>query len=268
MTCARSWPAAPDGQELARAPAGRERVPGYDLTFSAPKSVSLLHALGNTRLQYLVVAAHEDAVAAALDYLEREAALLRRGHGGREQVAAQGLVAAAFRHRVSRALDPALHTHVLVANLARSADGRSGALDGRALYRHQTTAGYLYQAELRHRLAHGSAWSGARCAGAWPTLRASRARWCAPSAAGAPRSRRRWRHGAPTAAAPPRWPRSHPRGQGGRALPHHLLPEWQARAEELGFGPRELGGVLDRTPAPERESGSWSILAELAGPRA
>lgn len=44
---------SPDGQEFARAPARRERVPGYDLTFSAPKSVSLLHAFGNTRRQRL-----------------------------------------------------------------------------------------------------------------------------------------------------------------------------------------------------------------------
>jgi conjugative relaxase-like TrwC/TraI family protein len=85
---------APDGALLARAPAGPERVPGFDLTLSAPKSVSLLHALGDPRLRYLVVSAHEDAVSAALDYLERQAAFLRRGHGGAEQVRAEGLVAA------------------------------------------------------------------------------------------------------------------------------------------------------------------------------
>ena len=142
----------PGGERLAAAPPGRARVPGFDLTFSAPKSVSLLHALGEPRVQSEVLAAHEAAVAAALGYLERHAAFLRRGHGGRERIAAEGLVAAGFRHRSSRAQDPALHTHVLVANLARAADGRAGALDGRALYRHAATAGHLYQAELRHQL--------------------------------------------------------------------------------------------------------------------
>jgi conjugative relaxase-like TrwC/TraI family protein len=144
---------APDGEQLADAPPGRARVPGFDLTFSAPKSVSLLHALGPPAVQSEMVAAHEAAVAAALGYLERHAAFLRRGAGGHELVPAQGLVAAAFRHRLSRAQDPALHTHVLVANLARSADGRAGALDGRALYRHAGTAGHLYQPELRHQLS-------------------------------------------------------------------------------------------------------------------
>ena len=259
---------SPDGQELARAPAGRERVPGYDLTFSAPKSVSLLHALGNARLQYLVVSAHEDAVAAALGYLEREAALLRRGHAGREQVPAEGLVAAAFRHRVSRALDPALHTHVLVANLGRSADGRTGALDGRALYRHQTTAGYLYQAELRHRLSH---WLGVE----WGPVRRGMA-----DLEGVPRevvrafSRRRVeieaalaqagthsRRAAEVAALATRGAKADGR------LPHHRVGEWESRAEALGFGPREFGEVLGRAPAPKLDIERLErLVEELGGP--
>ena len=56
----------PGGEQLAAAPPGRTRVPGYDLTFSAPKSVSLLHALGEPPVQSEVLAAHEAAVAAAL----------------------------------------------------------------------------------------------------------------------------------------------------------------------------------------------------------
>ena len=73
----------------------------------------------------------------------------------------RGFVAAAFRHRSSRAGDPLLHTHVVVANATQAQDGRWTALDGRQLYRHAKTAGYLYQAALRAELSAAS--SG--CAG-------------------------------------------------------------------------------------------------------
>jgi conjugative relaxase-like TrwC/TraI family protein len=123
-------------------------VPGFDVTFSAPKSVSLLFGIGDDRLRRTVRDAHDAAVAEAFGYLERAAALARRGSASRgtlEVVAGRGLVAAAFRHRTSRAGDPQLHTHVLVANLVPGPDGRWSALDVRALYAHAKTAGYLLQ---------------------------------------------------------------------------------------------------------------------------
>ena len=64
-----------------------------------------------------------------------------------------GFIAAAFRHRSSRAGDPLLHTHVVVANATQAADGRWTALDGRELYRHAKTAGFLYQSALRAELS-------------------------------------------------------------------------------------------------------------------
>jgi hypothetical protein len=76
-------------------------------------------------------------------------------------VPVDGFVAAAFRHRTSRADDPLLHTHVLVANLARTTDdGVWRTLDSRKLYAHAKTAGILYQAHLRHELTRrlGVAW--------------------------------------------------------------------------------------------------------------
>src|ERR1044072_1488097 len=81
--------------------------------------------------------------------MERAAAAVRRGHGGALVEEASGLVAAAFRHRTSRAGDPQLHTHVLVANLGRGVDGRWSALDGRRLYAEARTASFVYQAVLR-----------------------------------------------------------------------------------------------------------------------
>lgn len=69
------------------------------------------------------------------------------------QVDTEGLVLATFVHRVSRGVDPQLHTHLLVSNKVRCGDGRWRAVDGRELYAHQKPAGNLYQAALRAELA-------------------------------------------------------------------------------------------------------------------
>ena len=147
------------GVQLAAHPA--RKVPGFDLTYRPPKSVSLLWALGDAATAAEVSAAHDAAVAAAVDYLQREAARSRRGAGGTETVRVEGFVAATFRHRTSRANDPLLHTHVLIANLARTTDdGVWRTLDSRRLYAHAKTAGVLYQTHLRHELTRrlGVAW--------------------------------------------------------------------------------------------------------------
>jgi conjugative relaxase-like TrwC/TraI family protein len=135
---------------------GRELQPGdvagLDLTFRAPKSVSILFGVADEAISAQIRDGHEAAVAEALAYLEREACIVRRGRAGRIQLPAGGFVAAAFRHRASRAGDPLLHTHVVAANIAQGPDGRWTALFGRALYAHAKTAGYLYQAVLRDEL--------------------------------------------------------------------------------------------------------------------
>lgn len=128
-------------------------VQGFDLTFSAPKSVSVLYAAGDERVRRAVVCAHEAAVRDALAYMERQAVQVRRGANGvLVEHASAGLIAGAYRHRTSRAGDPQLHTHVVAANLARGADGRWTALHAAPLYAHAKTGGYLYQASLRDQL--------------------------------------------------------------------------------------------------------------------
>jgi Ti-type conjugative transfer relaxase TraA len=146
------------GEPLAQA--RQRRVPGFDLTFRAPKSVSVLWGLGDLKISREVRAAHEVSVDAALGYLEREACWSRRGTNGIVALRGEGFVGAGFRHRTSRAGDPHLHTHVLVANGTRSGDGRWGALDGRHIYLQAKTAGYLYEAHLRAELTErlGVAW--------------------------------------------------------------------------------------------------------------
>ena len=105
-----------------RAAASRRRssrpVAGFDLVFSAPKSVSLLHALGDEETRRAVNEAHAAAWQAALAYLEDEACVIRRGTDGVDREHGEGFVAAAYQHRTTRAQDPHLHTHVIVANMA------------------------------------------------------------------------------------------------------------------------------------------------------
>ncbi len=124
-------------------------VIGYDLTFSAPKSVSILWARADAAGQARIVAAVDKAVAVGMDYIQENAAWVGQGKNHRR---AEGIVAADYVHATSRALDPQLHHHVVVANMAESG-GSIQALDGRPLYAHVLTAGYLASAELRHELS-------------------------------------------------------------------------------------------------------------------
>src|SRR3954470_12522518 len=139
-------------------------VAGFDLTFKAPKSVSILFGISEPDLAGALREYHEAAVSDALGYLEREACRARRGHDGVIQVQGEGFVAAGFEHRSSRAGDPLLHTHVVVANRTRGPDGRWTALDARPLYRHAKTAGFLYQARIRHEVSErlGLEWGEVR----------------------------------------------------------------------------------------------------------
>lgn len=133
-------------------------VAGFDATFSAPKSLSVWWGLtGDTRL----LDAHDVAVRAVLDHLERYGATTRiRVNGTRQHPDTEGLVMAAFRQATSREDDPQLHSHVVVSAKVQTADGRWWALDARYLKRKQRALGGLYQSVLRAELTHryGVAW--------------------------------------------------------------------------------------------------------------
>ncbi|MGE0727725.1 MAG: MobF family relaxase [Acidimicrobiia bacterium] len=139
------------GVELGR-PFGEGSVRGYDVTFSAPKSVSLLAALGDPAVQAEVRAAHDAAVDAVLGYVERHTLTRFRVDGEVVSVDAEGVVAGVFRQHVSRELDPQLHSHAVIANRVLSPDGRWLALDARPLMKDQTVLSALYHAGLRAEL--------------------------------------------------------------------------------------------------------------------
>ena len=138
----------------------RTVVTGFAMSFSPPKSVSLVGAFGDAETAAQVKAAHDSAVRAALGFLEDHAAFSRTGRGGFVQVDTEGFVAAAFTHHTSRAGDPQLHSHVLVANKVLCGDGRWRSLDGREQFAFQKAAGMLYNATLRVELSArlGVAW--------------------------------------------------------------------------------------------------------------
>jgi len=139
------------GERLGRAWRA-DAVTGFDLTFSAPKSVSALWALGNTDVAVAAMGAHRAAVEAGLAYLDMHAGLSRRGTDGVEQIGTAGLAVALFDHRTSRAGDPQLHTHALVINKVRCADGTWRTLDATELFHHKKSAGMIYQAALRNEM--------------------------------------------------------------------------------------------------------------------
>lgn len=143
---------SPDGSaKLVQNAEEENRRPGWDLTFSAPKSVSVAWSQADRELGGEIRAAHREAVTKAFGYLEEHCGFTRRGKGGfiREK---GKLVAAGFEHGTSRALDPQLHTHVLLLNIGVQENGFTGALTSKEFYEHKMAAGAIYRAELAHQL--------------------------------------------------------------------------------------------------------------------
>ncbi|WP_216656407.1 MobF family relaxase [Nocardioides marmotae] len=136
----------------------RRAVAGFDLTFSVPKSVSVLWGVADAATQERIVAAHHAAVADVIALFEREVAATRAGisdaDGAVAQVDVAGVAAVAYDHFDSRAGDPQLHTHVVIANKVLTVmDGRWRSLDGRAVFASRTGLSAHYDALLADRLS-------------------------------------------------------------------------------------------------------------------
>jgi conjugative relaxase-like TrwC/TraI family protein len=242
------------------------RVPGFDVTFSAPKSVSVLLGIGEEPLRREIRGAHEAAVADALGYLERHAAVGRRGRSGAISVRGGGFVAAAFRHRLSRPGDPQLHTHVLIANLTLGPDGRWTALDGRHVYRHGKTAGYLYEARLRAELTRrlGVEW-GAIHKGIADAARVPRAVLHAFSRRRAEIEAELRRRGKTSADAARVATLATRRAKDRPIAPADLVPEWRERAADLGLHPEAVGALLGRAKLRVLDERDWAELFDVLG---
>jgi len=133
----------PDGSRIQVSSAGHRG--GTDLTFSAPKSLSLQAMIGGDER---LIKAHDRAVKRALAYAETLIAYRYTEQGETSRIPSGIMTAATFRHELSRACDPQLHTHCVVLNLTPRPDGQWRAIENEALYRHKMLMGALYRAEL------------------------------------------------------------------------------------------------------------------------
>jgi conjugative relaxase-like TrwC/TraI family protein len=216
--------------------------------FGAPKSVSLLCGIADEDVALEVSSSHRAAVAAAMGYVENRALGVRRRHGEERTVEpVDGAYGAEFLHRTSRALDPHLHSHVVLANLARGPDSRYSALDGRGIYAHAGAVGALYHAQLRVELQErlGVEWGPldrgrADLVGIAPELRRGFSRRSAAIAADLGESGRAGHRATEIASLRTRQPKDLTLGA------DELKGEWRKRATELGLGPVRLEAVLGR----------------------
>jgi conjugative relaxase-like TrwC/TraI family protein len=118
----------------------------YDLTFSAPKSVSIQALVGGDER---LIAAHDKAVREALAEAENYAAARVRLNGANEDRATANWIVAAYRHDTSRELDPQLHTHAVTANLTfDGVEGRWKALQASGLYERRAYLTEIYRNAL------------------------------------------------------------------------------------------------------------------------
>ncbi|HEX7353855.1 MAG TPA: MobF family relaxase [Mycobacteriales bacterium] len=246
------------------------RRAGIDVVVSPPKSVSVLHALGGEDVRREVGSAHDAAVREALAYLDKHAAHGMRGHQGdgqrAERIGTEGFVAAAFTHRTSRADDPQLHTHVVIANMLRGTDGRWSAVDSQAVFRQARTAGAVYQATLRGQLTCrlGVAWGPVHKSVAeidgipdevcreFSTQHVRIEDECARSGSESRAARQR-------AAYRTRPGKSH-------RSPDQLRPGWEARVRDLGHDPARMidGAIGQGVPPPPPDIDR--LAARLLGP--
>ena len=241
------------------------RVAGFDLCFSAPKSVSVMWALGGPDLAAAVASAHDRAVTSAVAALEAETVRARRGAGGSRLEETGGVAAAAFAHRSSRAGDPQIHTHVVVANLTPDGEGRWTSLYGARVYRWAKTIGYIYQAELRAELTRrlGVSWTPVR--NGMADIEGIPAEACRHFSTRRVQIENALAHAGATSAVA-----AQTATLATRPAKHTvadlatLRHQWAARAAELGIDADLVPALVGRPRSPGIEP--ESLLSELTGP--
>jgi conjugative relaxase-like TrwC/TraI family protein len=138
-------------EKVVQNPGSPTRTRGWDMTFSAPKSLSTLWSQTTPENRKCIQRIHDEAVREALDYTQNVAGQTRRGKKGLA-IHPADLVFSVFEHGTSRALDPNLHSHVLLQNVCVRADGSTGTIHTQPLYDHKMAIGAVYRLGLAHRL--------------------------------------------------------------------------------------------------------------------
>lgn len=125
-------------------------IAGFDLVFTPSKSVSIAWGLGDKELRKNIEAAHEHAIQDVVRHLESNVIMTRRGHNGIRQIDTKsGIIGTKFRHYDSRAGDPNLHDHVVIANRVEGADDKWSSIDGRTLYQYGVECSELYNSKVQ-----------------------------------------------------------------------------------------------------------------------
>ena len=125
-------------------------IAGFDLVFTPSKSVSIAWGLGDKELRKNIEAAHEHAIQDVVRHLESNVVMTRRGHNGIRQIDTKnGIIGTKFRHYDSRAGDPNLHDHVVIANRVEGADDKWSSIDGRVLYQYGVECSELYNSKVQ-----------------------------------------------------------------------------------------------------------------------
>ncbi|HVB91148.1 MAG TPA: MobF family relaxase [Acidimicrobiales bacterium] len=243
---------------------GRATVLGFDLTFSAPKSASVLFALGGEDVARHILMAHAEAVGGALTYMEDHGvSATRRAGTWREVVPTTGVLAGSFTHGVSRNGDPHLHSHIVMANMVHGQDGRWSACDQRGISAHREAASAVYDAHLRSGMTArlGVRWTQA-------PLQRAEVSGVSPLLLGefSSRSADIRRHLAEVGTHSSRanhiaWAVTRPTKQSGASY-SELTSSWGRRARSLGVDQSELAMVLGQG-IPDRQSFNEHQFAAL-----
>lgn len=238
-------------------PSHPRRRAGWDLTFAAPKGVSLVAEL---TAETGVDAAHRAAVDEAVGFAGRHACW---AHSANRLVnAGSGMLAARFEHDRSAAGDPHLHTHVLLVNALRSEDGMWSAVASSPLWRSERELSTIYRLGLRHHMAQAGlhpAWSlGAEGSADLADI---------PPAAVTASSRRRTQMAAHRAAGRDATGTSAARAvtRGGGGAGEAAAEGWRAAVAAAGLDRERADGLLRAgTPPGEPELDAGSVSAALA----
>ena len=240
-----------DDRALIQNAGAKDHQPGWDLTFSAPKSVSVLWSQSDGATRKIIQDAHFAAARMALAYLEDTAALTRRGRGGVVKENAH-LVIATFEHGTSRAQDPQIHTHCLVMNVCTRGDATSGTIESKPLYLAKMAAGALYRAEFAAELEQRLDLTAERKGSCFelagipqkPMTEFSKRREAIENALDA--------KGYDSAAAAAMATLA-TRQVKGHASREELFQEWQETGKALGWGPNQAALFLREARAPGRD---------------
>ncbi|MGE0027250.1 MAG: MobF family relaxase [Thermoleophilia bacterium] len=241
------------GEDL---PGRRNRRGGnvaFDLTFAAPKGLSVLAAVGDEAVREAILSAYAEGVRAALNYLERRGCFVRRGHNGMRVVRGEGFVGALYLHEMARSGDPHLHAHLVIANRVCGEDGRWTAPDMRPVFAEAKTAGFIAEAVARARLSEALGLEWEQTANGSIDLVAVpasvREHFSSRQAEIVELAHARGYSGAAAIEAIQRETRDRKRV----VSRERATAEWRARAAEHGFGDREIartiGAARSRSPA-------------------